>query len=68
MTDTDQEAAEILSYFFQSVFTKDPDGDVPHLKRIVRENTSLASTTVEDEQEKFEALNQTSHPVQTKFT
>ena len=35
LTETYQEAAEILNDFFQSVFTKEPEREVPHLKRRV---------------------------------
>ena len=35
LTDTDEEAAEVLSNFFQSVFTKEPDGEVPELQQVI---------------------------------
>ena len=37
LTETDEEAAEVLSSFFQSVFTKEPDGEAPLLDTVIHQ-------------------------------
>ena len=41
LTETDEDAAEILNDFFQSVYTKEPPGEVPEMPRRVGEEHEL---------------------------
>ena len=34
LTTSDKEKAEVLGQFFSSVFTVEPDGDIPHIPTI----------------------------------
>ena len=48
LTETDLEAAEELSKFFQSVFTKEPQGDTPKLDNQISNDLKDVEFTSED--------------------
>ena len=58
LTETDEEAAEILSEFFQSVYTREPPGDVPEMTSRVEDEHELGDVefTEEDVMEKLRDL------------
>ena len=51
-----EETAEILSDFFQSVFTSEPAGEVPTLPTVIEEATDDFEFTKEDVEEKLNKL------------
>ena len=55
-TDSDEETAEILSDFFQSVFTSEPAGEVPTLPTVIEETIDDFEFTKEDVEEKLNKL------------
>ena len=58
LTETDSETAEVLSEFFQSVYTREPQGDVPQMAKRVAKDDELKDIdfTEHDIMEKLQAL------------
>ncbi|XP_072023433.1 uncharacterized protein [Amphiura filiformis] len=64
LTKTDQETANVLNNFFKSVFTNEPDGDVPTLPDRCPgiEKLCGAAFTVDDVEKKLHALKEDKSP------
>ena len=55
LTKNESEQAEVLAYYFTSVFTKEPDGDIPMLQN--KEVTSYLDETFITEDEVLKKIN-----------
>ena len=56
LTETDQETAEVLSSFFQLVFTKEPDGEAPLLDTVIHQRRDNIEFTREDVKKELDKL------------
>ena len=55
-TESDRETADLLSEFFQSVYTSEPAGDVPTLPTVIGDIVDDFTFTKEDVEEKLNKL------------
>ncbi|XP_072014972.1 uncharacterized protein [Amphiura filiformis] len=56
LTENDEEAAEVLSQFFQSVFTQEPTGEAPELESVIDEEVDDVVFTQEDVKKELDKL------------